>query len=104
MRRPNSSELTTWPNEWQQAVQAKVHRSIQQVCELTDGYACRFPADPASLLLLAEFIDLERRSLPDLSICLDVITEHGPAWLQLTGPPGTKGHLRVALRLGADLL
>lgn len=80
-----------------QVVLEKLQDSVQEVREVANGYAFRHPAHVSVLLLLAEFIRLERRCCPFLEFTLNVETEHGPAWLTLTGPEGVKEFLRAEL-------
>lgn len=74
-----------------------LHDSVQKVREVANGYEFRHAAHVSVLLLLAEFIRLERRCCPFLEFTLNVETEHGPAWLMLTGPEGVKEFLRAEL-------
>ena len=80
-----------------QVVLEKLQDSVQEVREVANGYAFRHPAHVSVLLLLAEFIRLERRCCPFLEFTLKVETEDGPAWLTLTGPEGVKEFLRAEL-------
>jgi len=89
------------------AEQRKRHRVVleqlgqmsQEVREVAKGYAFRFLAEVAILLLLAEFIYLEHRCCPFLEFMLEIKTEHDPAWLTVTGPEGVKAFLRAELSL-----
>lgn len=81
------------------AVLAQLRQSVEMVVELPNGLAFRHPADPATLLAIAEFISLERRCCPFLNFDLEVVIADGPAWLRLTGPEGVKAFLRAELGL-----
>jgi hypothetical protein len=65
------------------------------VRELPDGYALQFPAELATLHLLAEWSLQERRCCPFLEIDLQLEREGGPLWLRLTGRKGTKQFLEA---------
>jgi hypothetical protein len=80
-------------------VAQQLHGAVQEVRELSDGYALRFPAEPSTVLLAAEFITLERLCCPFLTLVLEVEGEHGPLWLKLTGREGVKQFLRAELGL-----
>jgi hypothetical protein len=85
-------------------VRRQLHEFIQEVREVTNGYAFRFPADEAVLLLLAEFISLESRCCPFLDFTLGVESRQGAAWLTLTGPEGVKEFLLLELDIEKSLL
>lgn len=86
-----------------QVVLEKLQDSVQEVKEVANGYAFRHPAHVSVLLLLAEFIRLERRCCPFLDFTLKVETEHGPAWLTVTGPKGVKEFLEMELGIDGNL-
>jgi hypothetical protein len=67
------------------------------VRELPNGYAFRFPADPATVALVAEWAAGERLCCPFFDIDLRLEPEHGPLWLTLTGREGTKDFIRADL-------
>src|SRR5207248_11331839 len=60
------------------------------VRELPNGYAFRFPADPTTVALVAEWAAGERLCCPFFDIDMRLEPEHGPLWLTLTGREGTK--------------
>ena len=75
-------------------------RSVRKsVRELPDGYEFEFPADPATVQLVAEWAAGERLCCPFFDIEIRMEKEGGPAWLRLTGRPGTKDFIKVD---GAD--
>jgi hypothetical protein len=71
----------------------KVRPSVQEIRELEDGFAYRFPAEDDWLVSLTEFIRFERRCCPFLSFRMIVEPDDGPLWLELRGPSGTKEFL-----------
>jgi hypothetical protein len=58
--------------------------------ELADGYEFKFPTDPKTFQLLAEWVAGERLCCPFFGIEMRVEREGGPLWLRLTGRDGTK--------------
>jgi hypothetical protein len=63
----------------------------EEVCELEDGYAFRFPATPENAAELLDFALFESRCCAFLSYELIFDPGHGPLWLQLRGSsPGAK--------------
>lgn len=63
--------------------------------EVPDGYEFKFPADPKTIALVAEWAAGERLCCPFFNIELQMDPEHGPFWLRLTGRPGTKQFIRA---------
>jgi hypothetical protein len=96
--------LNAKQKERHQMVLKRLQQSVQEIREVANGYAFRYPAEISILLLLAEFISLESRCCPFLEFTLHVETEHGPAWLTLTGPEGVKEFLRAELGLEGAIL
>jgi hypothetical protein len=75
----------------------RVFSRVQETRTLADGYAVRFKADDAALAELMQLIQLERQCCAFLRFRLTVEPGDGPAWLELTGPEGTKSFLESAL-------
>ena len=67
------------------------------VRELPNGYAFRFPADPTTVALVAEWAAGERLCCPFFDIDMRLEPEHGPLWLTLTGREGTKDFIKADL-------
>jgi hypothetical protein len=65
------------------------------VRELPDGYEFKFPSDAKTLAMLEEWIGQERLCCPFFDIDLRLERENGPAWMRLTGRPGTKDFIRA---------
>ena len=74
-----------------------VRRRALEAQWLADGVRLRFPAETETLSLLATFVDLERRCCAFLRFELTVEPGGGPAWLTLTGPPGSREFLTAEL-------
>jgi hypothetical protein len=65
--------------------------------ELSNGYAFQFPADPATVRIVAEWAAGERLCCPFFDIAIRLAPEGGPLWLTLTGRTGTKDFIRADL-------
>ena len=97
---PIACDLTAMDTEqrarYQRIVQ-QLHASTQEIQELPDGYALRFPVESPLCLTIAEFMTLERLCCPFLSLTLELERERGPLWLRLTGRNGVKQFLQMEL-------
>jgi len=71
----------------------KVAAAMQEVKELENGFAYRFPPDEDWIQVLANLIALERQCCPFLEFDLRLGPGQGPIWLELTGPEGAKEFL-----------
>ena len=103
MESPFICDLTAMDTEQRErhrVVAQHLHGAIQEVRELPDGYAFRFPVEPSTVGMAAEFMTLERLCCPFLTLTLEVERERGPLWLKLTGRAGVKPFLRAELGLG----
>jgi hypothetical protein len=67
----------------------------KSVRELDDGYEFEFPAEAATLQLLAEWTIQERMCCPFFDINLRLERDGGPLWLRLTGRKGTKEFIKM---------
>ena len=65
-------------------------KHVQQVNELADGYALRFPGSETWANTLVQFITFERGCCPFFTFALLFEPEQGPIWLHLRGPEGVK--------------
>ena len=65
-------------------------KHIQQVNELPDGYALRFPGDDTWANTLIQFITYERACCPFFTFALIFEPQQGSIWLHLRGPEGVK--------------
>ena len=64
--------------------------NVQQVEELADGYALRFPGSDAWANTLLQFINFERGCCPFFTFGLVFEPKQGSIWLHLRGPEGIK--------------
>ena len=65
-------------------------KHVQQVDELADGYALRFPGSDGWANKLVQFIAFERGCCPFFTFALLFEPKQGPIWLHLRGPEGVK--------------
>ncbi len=82
-----------------QTIKPQLREAIEGFRELPDGYAMRFPMETSLVMMLAEFITLERLCCSFFNFELEVEAEDGPLWLRLTGRPGVKEFLQSELGL-----
>jgi hypothetical protein len=67
------------------ALEAEIFAAAQEIRELPEGYAFRFPSDGDWLTRLAAFILDERQCCPFFTFELVVERGGGPIWLRLLG-------------------
>jgi hypothetical protein len=68
----------------------KLFGSVKELRELSNGYAFQLPNQSDLLLLVAEFVALERLCCPFFGFSIEVESEGGAVWLSLTGRAGVK--------------
>jgi hypothetical protein len=90
----NVAGLTTEQRLRYQVLAKKLQSTKQEIRELTDGYAIRFPVEASTIQDLAEFISYERLCCPFFDLELVLEREGGPAWLRLRGREGVKEFIR----------
>jgi hypothetical protein len=79
--------------ERRREVLQKVRIAVIELKELEAGYAYCFPSDEKWVTELAALVSLERQCCPFLPFAITVESGHGPIWLEMTGPEGTKEFL-----------
>jgi hypothetical protein len=67
----------------------------ESVRELPNGYEFRFPSDPKTIAMVAEWAAGERLCCPFFDIQLRMEREGGPFRLRLTGRKGTKDFIKA---------
>jgi len=72
------------------AVSTAVFGQIDSAQELSDGYAFRLPTRTETIRKAGAFVARERLCCPFFRFSLDVGSEHGPVWLEVTGREGVK--------------
>lgn len=65
-------------------------KHVQQVNELADGYALRFPGSDIWANTLVQFITYERTCCPFFTFALIFEPQQGSIWLHIRGPEGSK--------------
>ena len=65
-------------------------KHVQEVNELADGYALRFPGGDRWVNELMQFITFERGCCPFFTFALAFEPRQGPIWLHVRGPDGVK--------------
>jgi hypothetical protein len=87
------------PNKRQQHLATPEHlfRSVNEIRELSNGYAFRLPNESEALLKAAEFISLEKLCCPFFGFTIEVEPEGGDVWLQLTGREGVKPFIQAEI-------
>jgi hypothetical protein len=70
---------------------------IQQIQELADGYALRFPGTSTWPQRVLDFIQGERSCCLFFTFELAFLPNLGPIWLYIRGPEGTKEMVRDTL-------
>lgn len=68
-------------------------KGAQQVRELADGYAYRFPGTEEWATRLLQFIMGERNCCPFFTFELGFEPNQGPIWLHVRGPEGVKAFM-----------
>lgn len=81
------------------AVSERMRAAVKEVQPLPDGYAFRFEAEQATILLVSEFIARERLCCPFFRFELTAEQENGPLWLRLRGRDGVKEFIEAELGL-----
>jgi hypothetical protein len=74
-------------------------KHVQEVQELADGYALRFPGSDAWADTLLQFIRFERRCCPFFHFGLLFEPQQGPLWLHLRGQEGVKAIIAEMLNV-----
>ncbi len=79
------------------ALGKRLQESREEIREIADGYAIRFPGDSKHLLDIAEFVSRERRCCPFFTFEIEAAGEDEPLWLKLKGGEGVKEFLKALL-------
>ena len=76
-----------------EAAKQLLHEGAQEVQELPDGFAFRYPAEQYGQV--TQFIANERLCCPFFTFVLEVTPANGPIWLRITGREGVKDFLQL---------
>lgn len=68
---------------------------IKQVKEIESGYSLRFDPYLEDLILITDWIQIERSCNPFLRFRLTIESNSGPVWLDMSGPAGTQNFLKT---------
>jgi hypothetical protein len=71
----------------------KLKASVKQQRELADGYAWEIDGQGIGRSEAAEWLAMERRCCPFLTLQLDATGNDANYWIKLKGPPGVKAFL-----------
>ena len=82
-----------------QALAKQLRESVQDIRELSDGYALRLPADARAIMATAEWVTRERLCCPFFVFEMEVGGEAGEFWLRLTGREGVKQFIEAEMDL-----
>ncbi|HLJ66880.1 MAG TPA: hypothetical protein VKX16_05925 [Chloroflexota bacterium] len=85
----SAPELVERGNEWGQLL-----ADAEDVTELAEGYALRFPNRDAWITRAAALIVAERKCCPFFGFTLSFDRDNGPVWLRITGPGDVKSFIR----------
>ena len=78
--------------------------AVASARELSDGYAFHVDPAKATLMDVAQWLDLWRRCCPFYEFRIDYHAADGDVWLSVTGRPGVKEYLLLdSPRLAAKL-
>lgn len=91
--------LTAEQRKRQASLKKQMQESAREVSELADGYAFRFPGDQSHIMMLAEFMSLERLCCPFFNFELEIAAGKDAIWLRMTGREGVKEFLKAELDL-----
>ena len=68
--------------------------AIKQVKALDKGFGLRFGTDDRDLILVSDWIYVERLCHPFLRFVMKAEPNRGPLWVDLSGPDGTQAFLK----------
>ncbi len=100
----NLKALTSEQRKQLDKLGAHVISAITTSRELSDGYAFRVDPAQASLVDVAQWLDVWRRCCPFYEFQIDYHAADGNIWLSVKGRPGVKEYIAIdAPRLAAKL-
>ena len=100
----NLKALTSEQRKQLEKLGEHVISAITTSRELSDGYAFRVDPAKASLMEVAQWLDVWRRCCPFYEFQIDYHAADGNIWLSVKGRPGVKEYIAIdAPRLAAKL-
>ena len=97
----NWAALTAEQQKRQRVLYRQLRADVEEVRELTEGYAFRHSSDRAILLTIAEFVANERLCCPFFEFGITVERDGGPVWFRITGEGEAKQVLEAEMGIGA---
>jgi hypothetical protein len=97
---PFACDMTAFtPAERKEHIAAieQVFGAVEEVQEVSDGYAFRLPNETTMILKLAGFIAKERLCCPFFGFSLELEPDGGALWLSLTGRDGVKPFIQAEI-------
>jgi hypothetical protein len=91
---PLACSLTARELAERQVSNGEVFAAVEEVAELEDGHAFRFPNDPTWIARIVGLIAAERECCLFFRFVLSFEPNQGPIWLQVRGPAGVKDFTR----------
>src|ERR1700712_647241 len=85
--------------ERKNTVIASLKKQVQEKRELANGYAYKFSGADVTVDELANFIKTERECCDFFTFNLSVKGDKTAAWLNITGPKGSKEFIKTELEL-----
>lgn len=92
--------LNAAQRERQQVLMKSFHASIQETQEMDDGYSFRLAATTETILLIAEFIAIERLCCPFFNFAMEAGPPDAPLTLRIGGREGVKEFIKMELGFG----
>jgi hypothetical protein len=81
---------------WVKEIVPNLYKAVEEIQELPNGWALRFPSTAEILTLAAEDLHIERLCCPFVNYTLEIEPHQGPFWLRMTGGAGVKEFLKMA--------
>jgi len=91
----NMDVFTPFQREAHIRTTTELIQAVQRIQEVENGYEFTFPNETDFISKIAEFISNERLCCPFLNFTLNIVSNHEPVSLSLTGPLGTQEFLRA---------
>jgi hypothetical protein len=96
----NWAALTAEQQERQRTLLGQLRVDVEEVRELTDGYAFRHSPARSVLLAIVEFVANERLCCPFFEFGITIERDGGPVWLRMTGDEEAKRVLEAEMGIG----
>jgi hypothetical protein len=100
----NLKGLTAMERKQLETIGGHVIAAIVSSRELPDGYAFKLDPAKASVIDVAQWLDVWRRCCPFYEFRIDMHAADATTWLEVKGRPGVKEYIPIdSPRLGAKL-